>query len=452
MTRVEEVVDCWVESASMPFAEWHYPFENKEVFESRFPGQFIGEYIAQTRAWFYYMHAMGTLLFDDITYENVVSTGTILSEKGEKLSKSKKNFPDPWLIIEEFGADALRFYLMSSVVMQAENLFFNKVDLKDIYSKVINTGYNVKQFFHIYSSNYKKNQTARFETVLDKWILCRLNQTISEMTKHLENYDTVRSSRNLKAFIDDLSLWWVRRSRDRFKDGGDEGQEAFSVLEVILKKLSLILSPFTPYMAEEIYQNVRSEKDPESVHLDFWPKAEDKIEADLIDQMEKVRKVVELGHSLRSKMGIKVRQPLSAIEFNLDLNQKYEKELEGLILDELNIEQRSEKLSKKNVETNESDQIKIKIDFEITEELQAKGDLREIIRAIQSMRKKAGLKPEDKIGITIEVDREDLDGFLKNHAEKMKETASLDEIRYAKVDQGMDVATSKGKIKISLSE
>lgn len=447
--RISEVIDCWVESAAMPFAEWHYPFENKEEFESRFPGQFIGEYIAQTRAWFYYMHVLSTLLFDSISFENVVSTGTILSETGEKLSKSKKNYPDPWGIIDRYGADSLRFYLMNSVVMQGENLFLNEIDLKDIYSKVINTSYNIANYYKIYESDYTKGKVPRSKNILDEWILSRLQITLSEVTEQLDDYNTVKSSREIKNFIEDFSTWWLRRSRDRFKNKTFDSNNAFSTLEYCLKILSHLLAPFTPFLAEHIFQIVRTDKDPESIHLSDWPKPDrSRVNKGVKSQMAKARKIVELGHSIRAKQGIKVRQPLSSISWNIDLGPRSD-ELVPIILDELNILEHKPYKGKK---AGSSNNIHVMLDTKITDDLQRKGDVREMVRAIQSARKKVGLKPGENIELFVQKDKEVLDFITKNKAE-ISELSNVSRIvDKDTLDNFFEVNLSFKKVKLYLGE
>ncbi|MEK7064823.1 MAG: isoleucine--tRNA ligase, partial [Patescibacteria group bacterium] len=347
MSRIPEVVDCWVESASMPFAEFHYPFENKETFKKRFPGQYIAEYIAQTRAWFYYMHVMAGLLFDDISFKNVVCTGTILNEKGEKLSKSKMNYTDPWVIIERYGTDALRYYLLASPVMQADDLYFNDNEVKEVYNKVINLLWNVVEFYKMYSENSANGlRPANSANVLDKWIMARLNELVKVVTEEMDKYNTVKAGRPIKDFIDDLSTWYVRRSRDRFKIGNEEDkQSAIATLREVLLTLSKIMAPFTPFMAEKMYLELGGEL--ESVHLEKWPQINDKMINDkLIEQMIQARKVVEMGLALRAEAGIKVRQPLSKFSifpdkvrdpaFHRD-NFQFSKEMMQIIADELNV-------------------------------------------------------------------------------------------------------------------
>ncbi len=215
LKRVSEVIDCWVESGSMPFAEYNYPFLNKNEFEKRSPGDFVAEYIAQTRTWFYYMHALSVAIFGREPFKNVVTTGTVLASDGEKMSKSKGNFTDPLSIIDKYGADALRFYLMTSVVMQAEDLNFKDDEVKEVYQRIINILSNVLSFYLTYKKETEPKSDSK--NVLDVWILSRLKELNNEITENLERYDTIKAGRPIKVFVEDLSTWYLRRSRDRFK-------------------------------------------------------------------------------------------------------------------------------------------------------------------------------------------------------------------------------------------
>jgi isoleucyl-tRNA synthetase len=383
MERVPEVIDCWVESASMPFAELHYPFENKNYFQKRFPAQFVSEYIAQTRAWFYVMHAISCILFDKPPFKNVVATGTILNEKGEKLSKSKNNFPDPKSVLEKYGADALRIYLMSSPVMKGEDLYFSEQELKENYQKVILLLLNVFSFYKEYQLPLSGNVKA--EHILDKWILSRLNCLKREVYGKMDNYDVVSSSRAIKDFISDISLWYLRRSRDRFKKGDKQGIKVF---KFVLFELSKIMASFTPFISEYIYQKIGGKK--QSVHLEDLPKINKKlIDEKLDEQMEVVREIVGEALAQRAEAGIKVRQPLALLRIkNYDLKFKNNEELLGLIKDEINV---------KDIVFDSKIKNKIELDIKITPELKEQGIVREVIRGIQGMRKSAGYKPRHKI-------------------------------------------------------
>src|SRR3989344_1507032 len=388
MQRIPEVIDSWVESAAMPFAELHFPFENNAEFKKRLPAQYIAEYIAQTRTWFYYLHVLSVLLFGKNSFENVVSTGTILNEKGEKLSKSKMNYPDPWNIINQYGADALRFYLMSSSVMQSEDLFFNERDVKDTYNKVVNTLCNVVEFYGTYVSKKLSEDTPKkFKNILDKWILSKLNNFIGEITVEMNGYNTVKSCRLVKDFIEELSLWYVRRARGRFKEEGEDKQDAESVLRIVLFNFSKAIASILPFTAEFVFRKIKTENDGESVHLENWPEQNKKlIDKNLEEKMDEVRKVVSFALGERVLKGLKVRQPLASLKIKNDKSKiKNEKELLKLVKDETNIK---EIIFDKNIENE------VELDTNITKELKKEGERREKIRSIKDLRKIGGYNPQ----------------------------------------------------------
>ena len=405
MKRVPEVIDCWVESASMPFAELHYPFENKKYFKERFPAQFVSEYIAQTRAWFYVMHAVSCILFDKPPFENVVATGTILNEKGEKLSKSKNNFPDPEKVLEKYGADALRFYLMSSSVMKGEDLYFSEQELQENYQKNILLLLNVFSFYKEYS--LRMPGSVKPEHILDKWILSLLNRLKTDVYGYMDNYDVVSSSRAIKDFISDVSIWYLRRSRDRFKKNDKQGVQVFGLA---LFELSKIMAPFTPFIAEYIYQRTADSgqrtriKKLQSVHLEDLPKINKKfIDKDLEKQMEFAREIVREALSHRAQAGIKVRQPLNNFQFSI-FNFQLKQELLDIIKEEINVKEVKQISEKDFSKLNgrkwlilKKDNLWAALDIEITPELKEQGIVREVIREIQGMRKNAGYKPRDEI-------------------------------------------------------
>ena len=277
MKRVPEVLDGWFESSAMPFAEHHYPFENEEELGKRFPsGDFVAEYIAQTRTWFYYMHAISGIIFDEVSFKNVVTTGNILVEDGSKMSKSKGNYTDPLANLDKYGADALRYYLMASPVMQAEDIKFSDEEIKDAHNKIINILLNTFKFFELYEKDYdRKTKSEDSDNVLDKWILVKLGILTEEVTEGLESYNTVRAGRPIKDFINEFSTWYVRRSRDRVKgDDEKDKQSALATMRCVLIELSKIMAPFTPFMSEELYKKLNSEGEgKESVHLEEWASA-----------------------------------------------------------------------------------------------------------------------------------------------------------------------------------
>lgn len=423
MKRVPEVLDCWVESGSMPFAEIHCPFENEEKFKDRFPAQFVSEYIAQTRTWYFFMHVISTILFDKAPFENVVTTGTVLNEKGEKLSKSKNNYPDPWAIIEKHGVDALRFYLMSSVVMKSENLLFSEKELAEVKKKVILIILNVMHFYKLYPLAGKNKFLPEKENLqtLDGWIMARLAELIKNSTQNLDNYNVIKTSREIADFINDLSTWYLRRSRERFKEGSEDGSQVFYH---VLLTLSKIMAPLTPFVAENIYQELKGEK--ESVHLDDWPELQEKyLDQKLIGMMAQTREIVALALGKRAEAGIKIRQPLAS----LTINQKLGGEFTDLIKDEVNVEK---------IKFGKS----IVLDIKTTKELEEKGLVRDLIREINALRKKEGLTIQDRTKIIFGVNAKTKKIIKKFKDEILKGTLS-EKMSFIKKDKN----TLKIKIK-----
>jgi len=323
--RIPEVLDCWFESGSMPFAQFHYPFENKEYFEKNFPAQFVAEYIAQTRTWFYYMLAISAILFDKIPFENVLTTGTILAEDGEKMSKSKNNFPDPMKTIERFGADAMRFYLLSSSVMGAEDVRFSEKNLEEVYKKVILLIYNVNNFYKIYS-NIPEEKLRPINT-LDKWIISETEILIKEVEDYMNSYNTVKACTSIRKYVDNLSTWYVRRSRDRFNS---KDAQAKATLKFALESLSKVIAPITPFIAEKIHQTL-NENNP-SIHLSLWPKQNKKsIDKELSKKMQDTRDIVSLALRERDKGQIGVKWPLSEMTVQ---GEKLEEDYTSIIKEE----------------------------------------------------------------------------------------------------------------------
>jgi len=388
--RIPEVIDCWFESGSMPFAQDHFPFENKDWEKENFPAGFVAEYIAQTRTWFYYTHVISTILFGNSPFKNVVTTGTVLSEDGSKMSKSKNNYPDPWVLFDKYGVDALRFYLVSSTLMKGEDVNFSEKLVQEVSSKIINRLDNVVAFYELYSSKNNENiEYKESENILDRWILSRLRQVITDTKNGMENYDLVQATRPFELFIEDLSTWYLRRSRDRLKDGNKEAKDT---LYFVLKTIAQLFAPFTPFISEDIWKKLKSSSDPESVHLtNFFlnTNIEDDIDVSLIEEMKNVREVVTLGLQARQKAGIPVRQPLNQLIItHYELPIVYSE----IVKDELNI---------KEIKIIEGKELKVELNTHITEELKQEGNYRELVRAIQDMRKKNELNPNEVINIEI---------------------------------------------------
>jgi len=386
--RIPEVLDCWFESGAMTFAQFHYPFENKKFFEENFPAQFVAEYIGQVRAWFYYMIVLSVILFDDIPFENVVTTGTILAEDGQKMSKSKGNFTDPMILIEKYGVDALRFYLMAAPVMNAENFNFADGGVNEIYKQIVLILYNVNNFYEINKSG-KKNETKSSDPT-DRWILSRLNEFGIKVNEYLEKYNTVKTCSEIKEFVNDLSTWYVKLNRDRF----EEDKIAMGVFRNVLENFSKIVAPIMPFVSEKIYQTLNNEK--ESVHLEKYPKFNEKdTDKKILSEMEIVREIVSAGLRERDKAQIGLKWPLGkAVIYS---EEKLSKELESIIKVQLNV---------KKIEWKKEKETKVELDTKITPELESEGYAREMSRAVQAFRKELGLVKEDEIELSIFCDEE----------------------------------------------
>ena len=411
LKRIPDVFDCWFESGSMPFAEKHYPFENKKLFEENFPADFIAEYIAQTRGWFNKLHVLSTALFGKPSFLHAVTTGTILSERGEKLSKSKNNFPDPWLLFGKYGVDAIRFYLMNSPVMLADNINFSEKDVDEVYKKYSLISYNVLNLFRLYSSRIKKGgKTNRH--ILDRWIMSRLHSTEKIVTENFERYEIVGATRPLLDFVQDLSLWYVRRSRERIKSETADALDALTTLRQVLYDFSRLIAPVTPFLAEIIYHDLPGKKKP-SVHLEDWPKFNKKlINKTLEEQMNEARAIVSGALRLRAEAGIKVRQPLAKLQIT---SSKLSKELLELVRDEVNV---------KEIAFGKE----LKLDTIITPELKKEGIVREFMRNIQEMRRDAGLKPGEPIQIQIAGDKI-LESNIQERSKEIKKDTYAKELK-----------------------
>lgn len=393
--RVPDVFDCWFESGSMPYGQIHYPFENKEWFEKNFPADFIAEGLDQTRGWFYSLMVLSTALFDKPAFKNVIVNGLILAEDGQKMSKRLKNYPDLMYVMNKYGADPLRYFLISLPVVRAEDANFSEKGVDEIYKKIVLRLYNVLSFFDLYTDNVEVSSFDRslISNSLDKWMIARMDELTQEVERGLESYEIDRASRPIASFIDDLSTWYIRRSRERLKgDNLLDKESATRTTKFVLRELCKIMAPFMPFTADDIYQKLRESNDAESVHLEAWPeqKKYDNHE-EIISDMEKVRKIVSLGLEKRLSADIKVRQPLSLVVIK-DGSLLGKDDLIGLIKDELNI---------KEVRFDPNQEAEIILDTNITKELKEEGLFRELVRHIQDLRKKEGLVPDDKIAMKI---------------------------------------------------
>lgn len=437
LVRIPEVVDCWVESGSMPFASEYYPHGNKELVERRYPGDFIAEYIAQTRTWFYYMHAMGVLLFDAPSFKNCVTTGTLLAADGAKISKSKKNFTDPTVNIDLYGADAMRMYMLGSVVMAAEDVAFKDEELRDVHNRFINMLWNSYKFYEMHADP-SIEPAATSPYVLDRWILARLDEVVSGITEYMDAYDTVRSTRMMKEFVADLSQWYIRRSRNRFKsDDVEDKHHALATTRYVLLTFSKLIAPITPFVAEGVYRGVLGES--ESVHLDVWPATGKKGDTDLVLRMKEVRDLASLALEQRQRAGIKVRQPLAAIIVS-ETTLEASPEMVEILLDEINV---------KELRVDTAQEEKITLDTKLTPELLREGVVRDIIRAVQDMRKKNDLVPEDSVSLSVYAENTEKE-YVEAATEELKRVAGVSSVTYSEASKGESVPVNDSTIRIEL--
>lgn len=394
--RIEKVLDCWFESGSMPFAQLHYPFENKEKFEKNYPADFIVEYVGQVRAWFYYVHVVNTALFGDKAYKNVITTGTLAGNDGRKMSKSLGNYTDPNVLMDKYSADALRFLMLSSPVLAGEDFALIDKDVSDVARKLTMV-WNVYDFFTMYAEvdgwEYDKKileAPEKLENPLDQWIISQMYKLRNEITENMQGYNIPAALAGVLPFIDDLSNWFVRRSRRRFwkSESTEDKNEAYATLHYVLSYTALILAPFVPFLAEELWQNMMG---GESVHLLDWPEAGE-INELAVNNMAVCRSIITEGLALRMAKDdgfgqIKVRQPLASLTYG---GEKLDEFYESIIADEVNV---------KEVKHGEQ----LAIDKVLTDELKEEGFVRELIRFVQSARKKAGLNVDDRINLSISV-------------------------------------------------
>jgi isoleucyl-tRNA synthetase len=428
--RIPEVLDCWFESGAMTFAQFHYPFENKEYFDKHFPAQFVVEYIGQTRAWFYYMITLSAILFDKIPFENVLTTGTILAEDGKKMSKSLKNYPNPIKVIDKYGADTLRFYMLQSPVMSAENSNFSEKTLEEIYKKVTTLLYNISKFYQ----DYKQKEDKTYEksnSIIDKWIISRTEELNSTVQEALEKYNTIKACASIKNYINELSTWYIRNSRDRFNEND---KIARKTLRYALEKLTKIAAPIIPFATEKIYQDMNSKN--ESIHLQPYPKADKKlINKGLNSQMELVREIASRTLRERDKAQIGIKWPLQKLTIFAKSNFHLE-QFEEIMKKELNVKEIK-------IDKAKETELEIKLDTKITPELEAEGFAREISRKIQAARKKASLIRTDEIELEISSEFNDK---LKSQINFIQKRVGANSISFKKSEKKFS-HSEEGKIK-----
>lgn len=410
MHRVPEVLDSWIEAGSASFAERHFPFATKEKLEDFFPPDFIVEYTGQIRAWFYVLHVLGGALYGSPAFKNVSVTGVILGTDGRKMSKNLGNYPDPKVLLQKYGGDALRLYLMGSPVMHGEDLIISEEQYRNQVKGMMLVLWNVYNFFLTYANidNWRLGKKqAVSENVLDKWILSLLHRLIKEITEDLERFDTVSAIAKLQKFVDEFSTWYIRRSRDRVGPTAesDTDKEAFyQTAYAVLTTFSKVAAPVIPFLTEELYRNLTDE---ESVHLTNWPDSDSgSISLELEQQMIQVRKVVEVAHAKRKELALKVRQPLREVSV-IGTDLVADEGLLQLLRDELNV---------KKVVFEKGESLRVSFDTALTPELENEGKARDIVRSIQEERKKIGTDIAEKVDVVLPEWPESFENYIKTHA------------------------------------
>ena len=458
MHHIGKVLDCWFESGSMPFAQFHYPFENKEKFEASFPADFIIEAIDQTRGWFYSLTAVNVALFGKSPWKNLICTGFINAADGKKMSKKLKNYTDPMELMNKTSADSFRFLMLSSPLTNGENFALADKDVMDVARK-LGMIWNMYDFFTMYAevdgwefSGDISDPLHDLTNPLDIWIVSRLHQLITEVERGLNNYNLQDATKPILPFLDDASNWYVRRSRRRFWKSEDDGDknDAYRTLHYVLVRLSYMLAPFTPFLAEELYHNLTG--DNESIHLKDWLPAGE-IDNSMLRDMNALRTAVNDGLSKRASEGIKVRQPLASVKLVNTISQDTPAEVVQFLIDiakdELNVK------SVEIVTDSESEpaQPSVVYDLTITPELKREGLMREIVRHVQSARKQAGLRIDDRIVLSISSDDPEISQAVDAFADVIKAETLAVELNSAADESEKYDAKIEGKlVEISLKK
>jgi isoleucyl-tRNA synthetase len=446
MRRVPEVIDCWYDSGAMPFAQWHYPFENQEQFERGHPADYISEGLDQTRGWFYTLMAESVMLFDQPAYRHVVVPSLVVDEKGRKMSKSRGNVIDPWELLQKTGADALRWWFYTTVTVGQEyRVSAQRVQESSV--KFLNVLWNTQSFLVTYANlaGWDHTQPApelARRHVLDRWVVARLEETVVEVRSSLDRYDAHSACRAIQALVDDTSTWYLRCSRTRFRGGPSEALAAFATLHQVLRDIARLMAPFTPFIAEAINQELSSgliDAKP-SVHMESYPQPHpETLDQQLLRGMAEIRGLVEEARALREQRGVPTRQPLArAVVSGRDLPE----ELRAVLAAELNV---GEVLCEGG---DQAARASIRLDFELTPELRREGLLRGLVRQVQNLRKRTGLQPGELVELALRADPELL-AAARSGQEQLRAQCFLSEVQL--LDWGQEpppgfVAVSQDKV------
>ncbi len=428
--RVDKVLDCWFESGSMPFAQFHYPFENVEKFEQNFPGDFIVEYVPQVRAWFYYLQAVSAGLFGKASFKTALVHGTIAGSDGRKMSKSFGNYTDPNELMDRYSADSLRFLFLTSPLLNGEDFALVDKDVADVARK-LSMIWNMYDFFTLYAdvdgwewNSDLADPTPELINPLDQWIVSRVHELAREVEKHMDVYDIPNATKPILPFIDDASNWYVRRSRRRFWKSGEDADKnaAYRTLHYVMVQLAHVMAPFTPFLAEELYQKLTG---GESVHLRDWP-AVGHVNEVVLDNMRFVRQIINDGLSQRAAAGLKVRQPLQSVTISgvPETFQDDQTDYLEIIAEELNV---------KSVQQKDGEYA-VALDLKLTPTLKREGQMREIVRNIQNARKQAGLEVDDRIRLHLSTEDEHLKTAIKEHATTIEQETLADALHDPQAD------------------
>ncbi len=406
MQRIKDVADVWFDSGAMPFAQWHYPFENKKLIDkgAQFPADYIAEGMDQTRGWFYTLLAVSTLLGRGLAYRNVISFGLLLDKNGQKMSKSKGNVVDPWQMIQKYGSDVIRWYFYT-VNPPGEFKRFDELDLGKTLRKIFMLAYNSFVFYNTYGKEKSKPNV-----ILDQWITSRLHEVAETATANLEKYEIGEAAKAIEAFVDDLSRWYIRRSRKNVSG---------KTLKMVLETLAKLMAPFAPFFGEALWQSLNKD----SVHLQDWVRADKKlVNKKLLEAMTEVRRLASLALAEREKAGIKVRQPLRKLSIKNKVLSIKDKELLAILGDEVNV---------KEVVVDGKMKGELELDIEITPELREEGVMRDLARMIQGLRGDANYQPKDLVIVNLEVPAELLK-IIEKRAVQLKKDVKAKSIEFRK--------------------